>query len=183
MAEQELVTVNVDGQEIKVPKGVMLVEAAKVVDVNIPVFCYHPKMTPVGMCRMCLVEIGAPGKNKDGTPELDEQGNAVIRWQPKLTTACTTPATEGTFLRTANTRVADSWRGTLEFLLTSHPLDCPVCQKGGECPLQDLTFAFGPDLSRFYKRNKYHFQKPVPLGELIWLDQERCIYCSRCIRF
>ncbi|HEX8683083.1 MAG TPA: NADH-quinone oxidoreductase subunit NuoG [Ardenticatenaceae bacterium] len=183
MAEQELVTVNVDGQAIQVPKGVMLVEAAKVVDVDIPVFCYHPKMTPVGMCRMCLVEIGAPGKNKDGTPELDEQGNAVIRWQPKLTTACTTPAAEGTHIRTANTRVADAWRGTLEFLLTSHPLDCPVCQKGGECPLQDLTFAYGPDLSRFYKRNKYHFEKPIPLGDLVWLDQERCVYCSRCIRF
>lgn len=162
----------------------MLVEAAKFADVEIPVFCYHPKLTPVGMCRMCLVEIGAPGRDRaTGEPILDEEGKPVIQWQPKLITACTTPATEGTHIRTATQRVADAWRGTLEFLLTSHPLDCPVCDKGGECPLQDLTFAYGPDLSRFYKRNKFHFPKPIPLGELIWLDQERCIYCARCIRF
>nr|MBA3533895.1 NADH-quinone oxidoreductase subunit NuoG [Ardenticatenales bacterium] len=181
--EQEMVTINVDGQEIKVPKGVMLVEATKVVNVEIPVFCYHPKLDPVGMCRMCLVEIGNPGKNKDGTPMVDEEGRAVIQWMPKLMTACTTPVSEGLHCRTANERVADAWRGTLEFLLTSHPLDCPVCDKGGECPLQDLTFAFGPDMSRFYKRNKYQFEKPIPLGDLIWLDRERCIYCARCVRF
>ncbi|MDQ4076176.1 MAG: NADH-quinone oxidoreductase subunit NuoG [Chloroflexota bacterium] len=181
--EQELVTIYVDGQEVKAPKGVMLVEAAKVVDVNIPVFCYHPKIEPVGMCRMCLVEIGNPSKNKEGELELDEEGNPVIKWMPKLVTACTTPISEGMHVKTNTTRVADAWRGTLEFLLTSHPLDCPVCDKGGECPLQDLTFAYGPDLSRFYKRNKYQFVKPIPLGELIWLDRERCIYCARCIRF
>ncbi len=181
--EQQHITIHVDGQQLEAPKGVMLVEAAKVVDVNIPVFCYHPKLDPVGMCRMCLVEIGNPGKNRDGTPILDEEGNPVIQWMPKLVAACTTPITEGMHVKTATERVADAWRGTLEFLLTSHPLDCPVCDKGGECPLQDLTFAFGPDLSRFYKRNKYHFEKPIPLGELIWLDQERCVYCARCIRF
>lgn len=182
--QADLVTIVVDGKSVQVPKGVMLVEAAKVADVEIPVFCYHPKLEPVGMCRMCLVEIGAPGKDRTtGEPILDEQGQPVIQWQPKLITACTTPVTDGMHVRTANERVADAWRGTLEFLLTSHPLDCPVCDKGGECPLQDLTFAYGPDLSRFYRRNKFHFPKPIPLGELIWLDQERCIYCARCIRF
>lgn len=179
-----MVTIVVDGKDVQAPKGVMLVEAAKAAGVEIPVFCYHPKLVPVGMCRMCLVEIGAPGKDRvTGAPILDEQGRPVIQWQPKLITACTTPVTDGMHVRTANQRVADAWRGTLEFLLTSHPLDCPVCDKGGECPLQDLTFAHGPDLSRFYKRNKFHFPKPIPLGELIWLDQERCIYCARCIRF
>ncbi|HBY98559.1 MAG TPA: NADH dehydrogenase (quinone) subunit G [Chloroflexi bacterium] len=183
-AQSDQVTIVVDGKSAQVPKGVMLVEAAKVVGVEIPVFCYHPKLEPVGMCRMCLVEIGAPGKDRStGEPILDEQGQPVIQWQPKLITACTTPVTDGMHVRTANQRVADAWRGTLEFLLTSHPLDCPVCDKGGECPLQDLTFAYGPDLSRFYRRNKFHFPKPIPLGELIWLDQERCIYCARCIRY
>jgi NADH-quinone oxidoreductase subunit G len=180
---QDIVTVNIDGRDVQVPKGVMLVEAAKAIDVEIPVFCYHPKIDPVGMCRMCLVEIGNPARAKDGTPELDAEGKPVINWMPKLVTACTTPVADGMHTRVATTRVADAWRGTLEFLLTSHPLDCPVCDKGGECPLQDLTVAYGPDLSRFYKRSKFHFEKPIPLGDLIWLDQERCIYCARCIRF
>lgn len=179
----EKVTITVDGQTVQVPKGALLVEAAKVVDTEIPVFCYHPKLEPVGMCRMCLVETGMPGKNKDGSPELDADGKPIIRFMPKLVTACTTPVADGMHVRTATPRVTDAWRGTLEFLLTSHPLDCPVCDKGGECPLQDLTFAYGPDLSRFYKRNKYHFEKPIPLGDLIWLDRERCIYCARCVRF
>jgi NADH-quinone oxidoreductase subunit G len=182
MADEQ-VTITVDGQSVQVPKGALLVEAAKAVSTEIPVFCYHPKLDPVGMCRMCLVETGMPGKNKDGTPELDAHGNPVIRFMPKLVTACTTPVADGMHVRTATPRIEDAWRGTLEFLLTSHPLDCPVCDKGGECPLQDLTFAYGPDLSRFYKRNKYHFEKPIPLGDLIWLDRERCIYCARCVRF
>lgn len=182
MADEQ-VTITVDGQTVQAPKGALLVEAAKVVDTEIPVFCYHPKLEPVGMCRMCLVETGMPGKNKDGSPEVDAEGKPVIRFMPKLVTACTTPVADGMHVRTATPRIADAWRGTLEFLLTSHPLDCPVCDKGGECPLQDLTFAYGPDLSRFYKRNKYHFEKPTPLGDLIWLDRERCIYCARCVRF
>lgn len=180
--KQELVTINVNGQDLEVPKGVLLVEATKVVDVEVPVFCYHPKLEPVGMCRMCLVEVGS-NRDRRGNLVLDQEGNPRVNWFPKLMPACTTRVSSGMYVNTTKTRVADAWRGTLEFLLTSHPLDCPVCDKGGECPLQDLTFAYGPDLSRFYKRNKFHFEKPIPLGDLIWLDRERCIYCSRCVRF
>ena len=180
--KQELITLNLNGQEIEVPPNVLLVEAAKVADIEIPVFCYHPKLEPVGMCRMCLVEVGS-NRDRRGNLVLDEDGNEKVNWFPKLMPACTTRVTPGMFVKTNEPRVTDAWRGTLEFLLTSHPLDCPVCDKGGECPLQDLTFAYGPDLSRFYKRNKFHFEKPIPLGDLVWLDRERCIFCSRCVRF
>ncbi len=180
--KQELITLNINGQEIEVPPNVLLVEAAKVADIEIPVFCYHPKLEPVGMCRMCLVEVGS-NRDRRGNLVQDEDGNEKVSWFPKLMPACTTRVTPGMFVKTDEPRVTDAWRGTLEFLLTSHPLDCPVCDKGGECPLQDLTFAYGPDLSRFYKRNKFHFEKPIPLGDLVWLDRERCIFCSRCVRF
>ncbi len=179
----DTVTIYINGQPVEAPAGTVIVEAARSAGIEIPVFCYHPKLTPVGMCRMCLVKVGQPARAKDGSPELDEEGKPVIRWFPRLMTACTTPVSEGMHVITNTPEVADAWRGTLEFILTSHPLDCPVCDKGGECPLQDLTFKYGPDLSRFYVPYKMHFQKPVPLGELIWLDRERCIYCSRCIRF
>ncbi|HYN88043.1 MAG TPA: 2Fe-2S iron-sulfur cluster-binding protein, partial [Ardenticatenaceae bacterium] len=123
--QADMVTIVVDGQEVQAPKGTMLVEAAKVAGVEIPVFCHHPKLVPVGMCRMCLVEIGTPGKDRaTGEPLLDEQGKPVIQWQPKLVTSCTTAITEGMHVKAATERVADAWRGTLEFLLTSHPLDC-----------------------------------------------------------
>jgi len=180
--KQELTTLNINGQEVEVPPNVLLVEAAKVADIEIPVFCYHPKLEPVGMCRMCLVEVGS-NRDRRGNLVLDADGNEKVNWFPKLMPACTTRVTPGMFIKTNEPRVTDAWRGTLEFLLTSHPLDCPVCDKGGECPLQDLTFAYGPDLSRFYKRNKFHFEKPIPLGDLVWLDRERCIFCSRCVRF
>src|SRR5512133_2720062 len=152
--------------------------------IDIPVFCYHPKMEPVGMCRMCLVEIGRPMvdratgqvlKNEDGTPK--------ISFGPKLDTACTTPVSEGMVVRTNSAKVLDGRREILEFLLTSHPLDCPVCDKGGECPLQNLTLAHGPGKSRFLYDEKFHLGKAVPLGNLIVLDQERCTQCARCIRF
>lgn len=180
--KEELITINVNGQDIEVPPGVLLVEATKVVDVEVPVFCYHPKLEPVGMCRMCLVEVGS-NRDRRGNLVLDDEGNPKVSWFPKLMPACTTRVSPGMYVKTGAERVTDAWRGTLEFLLTSHPLDCPVCDKGGECPLQDLTFAYGPDMSRFYKRNKFHFEKPIPLGDLVWLDRERCIYCSRCVRF
>ncbi|GAP62219.1 hypothetical protein ARMA_0642 [Ardenticatena maritima] len=183
MSEQNLVTIYIDGQPVQAPAGTPIVEAAKAAGIEIPVFCHHSKLTPVGMCRMCLVRVGTPARTRTGELELDENGNPVIRWFPRLMTGCTTPITEGMHVEVNIPEVQDAWRGTLEFLLTSHPLDCPVCDKGGECPLQDLTFAYGPDLSRFYKPYKLHFEKPIPLSELIWLDRERCIYCSRCIRF
>lgn len=180
----KLVTLTIDDQQVTVPAGTLVVDAAKQIGNDIPVFCYHPKMEPVGMCRMCLVEIGRPMVDR-GTGEvlLDENGKPRIQFGPKLETACTTPVSEGMVVRTQTKVVADARREVLEFILTSHPLDCPICDKGGECPLQNLTMGYGPGQSRFLYEDKIHLAKHVPLGELIYLDRERCIQCARCVRF
>ena len=180
----DLVNLTIDGVPVAVPKGTLVVDAAKKIENDIPVFCYHPKMKPVGMCRMCLVEVGTP-KMDPATKQvvLGEDGKAVIAWMPKLTTACTTPVSEGMAVRTATKNVSEAREDVLEFLLTSHPLDCPICDKGGECPLQNLTLAHGPGNSRFDYADKQHNDKHAPLGDLIFLDRERCIMCSRCVRF
>lgn len=158
---QEMVRITIDGKDVEVPKGMLLVEAAKTVDVDIPVFCHHPKLEPAGVCRMCLVE---------------------VEGQRKPVTACTMPVSEGMIVHT-DTEVVESLRkGVLELLLLNHPLDCPVCDKGGECPLQDQTYTYGPAMSRSLdaKSNKL---KAAELGNFIVLDQERCILCRRCTRF
>ncbi len=157
----DLVTLTIDGRQVSVPKGTLLVEAARTVGIDIPVFCYHPKLKPAGACRMCLVE---------------------IERMPKLQTACTTPVSEGMVVHTDTPTVAEARKSVLEFLLINHPLDCPVCDKGGECPLQDNTFAYGPSDSR-YQEPKRRFRKPIPISEHILLDRERCIMCFRCVRF
>lgn len=176
--------VTIDGKTIEVPAGTLVVEASKPVGSHIPVFCYHPKMQPAGMCRMCLVEVGTP-KIDPATkqPVLDEQGQPVIAWMPKLQAGCTTVVSEGMAVRTLTPAVADVRRSVIEFLLTSHPLDCPICDKGGECPLQDHSLRYGPGKSRFYVESKFHNEKSVPLSPLIMLDRERCIQCGRCVRF
>ncbi len=178
------VTLTIDGVEVTVPKGTLVVEAAKRIGNEIPVFCYHAKMDPVGMCRMCLVEIGTPVINRaTGQPELDENDRPVIRFFPKPMTACTTTVSEGMVVKVNSEAALDDRKAVLEFLLTSHPLDCPICDKGGECPLQDLTIRHGPGMSRFDYEDKQHFPKKYPLGDLIMLDMERCIICARCVRF
>jgi NADH-quinone oxidoreductase subunit G len=164
VSSPELVSVTVDGREVQVPKGTGLVETALAAGIEIPVFCYEPRLgPPVGACRMCLCEI-------EGTP--------------KLQAACTLTAQDGMTIRTAQTsaRAAEGQDATLEFILVNHPLDCPVCDKGGECPLQDLTFRWGPGNTRmeFEKRT---FEKPIPISPAIALDRERCILCYRCTRF
>ena len=160
----ELVTVTVDGREIRVPKGTGMVESALAAGVEIPVFCYEPRLgPPVGACRMCLCE---------------------VEGMPKLQAACTLTAQDGLELRTAQTsaKAAEGQQAVLEFILLNHPLDCPDCDKGGECPLQDLTFRWGPANTRmhFPKRT---FEKPIPISPTISLDRERCILCYRCTRF
>jgi NADH-quinone oxidoreductase subunit G len=156
------ITLIVDGREVAAPEGEMLVDAAKHGDVEIPVFCYEPKLgEPVGACRMCLVEI-------EGTP--------------KLQTACSTPVRDGMVVYTQTDQVREAQNAVVEFLLVNHPLDCPVCDKGGECPLQDIAMGWGPGRSRFTDP-KRHFQKPLPLSPLIAIDRERCILCYRCVRF
>ena len=156
------ITLTVDGREIEADEGAMLVDAAKHGDVEIPVFCYEPKLgQPVGACRMCLVEI-------EGIP--------------KLQTACSTPVRDGMVVYTQTEQVKEAQNAVVEFLLVNHPLDCPVCDKGGECPLQDVTMGWGADRNRMVDE-KRHFEKPIPLSPLIAIDRERCILCYRCVRF
>ncbi|MGP8241808.1 MAG: NADH-quinone oxidoreductase subunit NuoG [Solirubrobacteraceae bacterium] len=160
--EQRIITFTIDGREVRAPENSMLVDAAKYGDVEIPVFCYEPKLgNPVGACRMCLVEI-------EGIP--------------KLQTGCSTPVKDGMVVNTQSERVQEAQRSVVEFLLINHPLDCPVCDKGGECPLQDITFGWGPGLSR-YVEPKRHFVKPLELSPTIAIDRERCILCYRCVRY
>jgi NADH-quinone oxidoreductase subunit G len=160
--EQNIITLTIDDREVKAIENSMLVDAAKYGDVEIPVFCYEPKLgQPVGACRMCLVEI-------EGIP--------------KLQTGCSTAVKDGMVVHTQSERVKVAQRSVVEFLLINHPLDCPVCDKGGECPLQDITFGWGGGLSRFIEP-KRHFVKPLELSPTIAIDRERCILCYRCVRF
>ncbi|MGB0098474.1 MAG: NADH-quinone oxidoreductase subunit NuoG, partial [Solirubrobacteraceae bacterium] len=160
--QQKIIQLTVDGREVRAPEGMMLVDAAKFGDIEIPYFCYQPKLgNPVGACRMCLVEI-------EGIP--------------KLQTSCSTPVKDGMVVHTQTERVRHAQNAIVEFLLVNHPLDCPVCDKGGECPLQDITFGWGAGRSRFIEP-KRHFEKPLALSPLIAIDRERCILCYRCVRF
>lgn len=180
----KMVTLTIDGVQVTVPEGTLIVNAAKKAGIDIPVFCYHPKMEPVGMCRMCLVEVGRPVIDRaSGKLVLEADGSPKIQFAPKLETACTTPVSEGMVVIGTSEKAKEGRKDILEFLLTSHPLDCPVCDKGGECPLQNLTMGFGPGESRYLYAEKKHLAKHVPLGELIYLDRERCIQCGRCVRF
>ena len=160
--EQNWISFEIDGRQVRAPEGSMLVDAAKHGDVEIPYFCYEPKLGhPVGACRMCLVEI-------EGIP--------------KLQTSCSTPVRDGMIVHTTSDRVKHAQNAVVEFLLVNHPLDCPVCDKGGECPLQDISFGWGAGRSRFIEP-KRHFKKPLELSPLVAIDRERCILCYRCVRF
>ena len=159
---ENIIQLTIDGREVRAPEGMMLVDAAKQGDIEIPYFCYEPKLgNPVGACRMCLVEI-------EGIP--------------KLQTSCSTAVKDGMVVHTQTERVHHAQNAIVEFLLVNHPLDCPVCDKGGECPLQDMTFGWGLGRSRFIEP-KRHFEKPLALSPLIAIDRERCILCYRCVRF
>ncbi len=157
------ITVVVDGVSIEANPGELVINAAKRAGVEIPHFCYHPRMEPVGMCRMCLVDI--------------DTGRG-----PALQPSCMIPVAPGMVVGTTSDTVTKAQDGMLEFLLINHPLDCPVCDKGGECPLQDQTVAYGPGESRMVEE-KRHFEKPIPISDLVFLDRERCILCDRCTRF
>jgi NADH-quinone oxidoreductase subunit G len=156
------VTLEIDGRELTVPKGTPLVLAAATAGVEIPIFCYEPRLGPaIGACRMCLVE---------------------VEGMPKLQAACTMTAGDGMKVLTRSASAAQGQEAVLEFILLNHPLDCPVCDKGGECPLQDLTYRYGPGNTRFHL-NKRTYEKPLAISPLIALDRERCILCYRCTRF
>ena len=158
-----VVRLTIDGRAVEASPGELLIDAAERAGIFIPRFCYHPRMAPVGMCRMCLVEVSGP------------RGFAL---QP----ACYLAVAEGLEVRTASAKARKAQDGVLEFLLINHPLDCPVCDKGGECPLQDQALAHGPGESRFVEE-KRHWAKPIAIGPLVLLDRERCIQCARCTRF
>jgi NADH-quinone oxidoreductase subunit G len=156
------VEVTIDGRTLRVPKGTLVLDAAAEVGIHIPIYCAHPKMDPVAVCRMCLVQ---------------------VEKMPKLQPACATYVNDGMVVNTATDQVAKVREGVLEFLLLNHPLDCPVCDRGGECDLQDFAFRYGPPTSRMPITDKVHFDKAVPLSDRIELDQERCILCWRCVRY
>jgi NADH-quinone oxidoreductase subunit G len=159
--QTDTVTLTINGQSVTVPKGTLILDAAKAIGIDIPIFCSHPKMAPVAVCRMCLVE---------------------VEKMPKLQPACAVYVADGMVVKTLTDQVNKYQKGVLEFLLINHPLDCPICDKGGECPLQDQTYQYGPGASRF-TFDKAHFDKAVPLSDKIVLDRERCILCWRCTRF
>src|SRR5437879_9945525 len=157
------VTRTIDGAEVSVPKGTLIIRAAEDVWVEIPRFCDHPLLDPVAACRQCYVK---------------------VEGQRKLMTSCSTPVADGmkVFTQFTNEEVRKAQVSVLEFLLINHPLDCPVCDRGGECPLQDQALAFGPGESR-YVEAKRTYRKPLPLSPLVNLDRERCVLCARCTRF
>ena len=170
VAGTETVTITVNDVELVVPRGELIVESVKRLGLEIPIFCYHSRLKPVGMCRMCLVDVGF--KQEDGS----------VRKMPKPQAACTLPADNNMVIYTDTEQVHKDRKGVLEFLLVNHPLDCPVCDRGGECPLQNNTLVYGPSTSRFVEM-KRHLPKAFPLSKYVTLDLERCIQCGRCVRF
>ena len=157
------ITMSINGKSVAARKGELIIAAADRSGDYIPRFCYHPRMSAVGMCRQCLVEVEGP------------RG-------PMMVVSCMTPVAEGQIVRTETDQVKRAQEGIVELLLANHPLDCPVCDKGGECPLQDQAFSHGPGESR-YIEEKRHYEKPIPISDLVLLDRERCILCDRCTRF
>ncbi|NLH98801.1 MAG: NADH-quinone oxidoreductase subunit NuoG [Chthonomonadales bacterium] len=172
----DLVNITINGTPLQVPAGEMIIESARRIGVEIPHFCYHPRLSKEAgaNCRMCLVEVASPRKNPDGSVTLAKM--------PKPQTSCSLPAGEGMVIETETPAIIEARRGILEFLLINHPLDCPICDRGGECPLQNNTLHYGPPTTR-YVEEKRHLPKAFPLSEHVVLDRERCIHCARCTRF
>jgi len=180
----DLVTVNIDGQEIAVPKGTNVIEAARLVNVDVPHYCYHPKLSIVGNCRMCLIEMGLPAVDPaTKAPVMDPAtGRQKINWIPRPQIGCGTNVSPGLHIRTTSQMVKDAREGVMEFLLINHPLDCPICDQAGECKLQEQSTGYGRGYSRFIEQKNVK-PKRTQLGPRVILDDERCILCSRCIRF
>ena len=180
----DLVTVNIDGREIAVPKGTNVIEAARLVNVDVPHYCYHPKLTIVGNCRMCLIEMGMPAVDPaTKAPIMDPAtGKQKINWIPRPQIGCGTNVSPGLHVKTTSPMVKDAREGVMEFLLINHPLDCPICDQAGECKLQEQATGYGRGYSRFVEQKNVK-PKRTQLGPRVTLDDERCILCSRCIRF
>ncbi len=189
----ERIKVKVDGREIEVPKtmadpisgrqiSTTMIQACALINVDVPHYCYHPKLPVVGNCRMCLVEFGTPAMGPDRKPVLNPDGTPKIAKSPRPAIACATPISPGMEIYTNTPGVKQMREGVLEFLLINHPLDCPICDQAGECKLQEYSVDYGQSHSRFVEP-KVHKPKAVDLGPRIVLDDERCILCTRCIRF
>jgi len=177
-----MINVQIDGEWKQFPKGTRLIEACMQGGSYVPHYCYHPALSSPGNCRMCLIEMGTPKLGADRKPELGPDGHPVINWSPRPAISCAIEVSEGLGVRTKSPLVEECRKGVMEFLLINHPLDCPICDKAGECRLQEFSVEYGNDSSRF---NDPKVKKPkhVDIGERIILDDERCILCSRCIRF
>jgi NADH-quinone oxidoreductase subunit G len=189
----EKIKVKVDGREIEVPKTMpdpisgkpiptTMIQACEIAKQDVPHYCYHPKLPVVGNCRMCLVEYGTPALGPDRKPVLNPDGTPKIAKSPRPAIACATPISPGMEIYTSTPGVKQMREGVLEFLLINHPLDCPICDQAGECKLQEYSVDYGQAASRFVEP-KVHKPKAVDLGPRIVLDDERCILCTRCIRF
>ncbi|MFA6287669.1 MAG: 2Fe-2S iron-sulfur cluster-binding protein [Opitutaceae bacterium] len=183
-AKPDLVTVNIDGKEIAVPKGTNVIEAARMVNVDVPHYCYHPKLAVVGNCRMCLIEMGMPAVDPaTKAPVIDPAtGKQKINWIPRPQIGCGTNVSPGLHVKTTSPMVKDAREGVMEFLLINHPLDCPICDQAGECKLQEQATGYGRGYSRFVEQKNVK-PKRTQLGPRVTLDDERCVLCSRCIRF
>src|SRR5271154_5566484 len=180
----DLVTVNIDGKEVAVPKGTNVIEAARLVGVDVPHYCYHSKLSVVGNCRMCLIEMGMPAVDPaTKAPIMDPAtGKPKINWVPRPQIGCATNASQGLHIRTQTPQIKDCREGVMEFLLINHPLDCPICDQAGECKLQEQATGYGRGYSRFIEQKNVKPKRTL-LGPRVVLDDERCVLCSRCIRF
>jgi len=180
----DLVTVNIDGQEIAVPKGTNVIEAARKLAIDVPHYCYHEKLSVAGNCRMCLIEMGMPAVDPaTKAPIMDEAtGKQKVSWIPKPIIGCGTNVSPGMHIRTTTPMVKDARESVMEFLLINHPLDCPICDQAGECKLQEQATGYGRGYSRYIEPKNVKPKRTV-LGPRVTLDDERCILCSRCIRF
>ena len=182
-AEKGLVNVQIDGVWMQVPRGMRMIEACKLAQKEVPHYCYHPKLTAPGNCRMCLVQMGMPPRPAPGQdPVYDAEGYLSIGWMPRPVIACANTVSENMGIRTTGELVEKCREGVMEFLLINHPLDCPICDQAGECRLQEFSVEHGRGESRFVDM-KVKKPKNVDIGPRIRLDDERCIMCSRCIRF
>ncbi len=183
-AQPELVTVVVDGKEVSVPKGTNVIEAARLVGTDVPHYCYHPKLSVAGNCRMCLIEMGMPMTDRaTREPIMDpDTGKQKIGWIPRPQIGCATNVAPGMHIKTQSPLIKECREGVMEFLLINHPLDCPICDQAGECKLQEQATGYGRGYSRFIEQKNVK-PKRTQLGPRVVLDDERCILCSRCIRF
>jgi NADH-quinone oxidoreductase subunit G len=182
-SKEDLVTITLNGLEVEVPNGINAVEAAALHGKEVPHYCYHPKLSVAGNCRMCLVEMGTPMRDRaTGEAILEDDGSPKIGWVPKPVIGCATNVSAGMHLRTESQLVTECREGIMEFLLVNHPLDCPICDQAGECRLQEFATDYGRGFSRYIERKNVK-PKRTRLGPRVTLDDERCILCSRCIRF